>query len=71
LSPGLQVNAITGMKPRAGAPKCFGRRAEACPKMRNHLLIILAAGVVALVGCGKSDKGGAHSIPAKMDFAKF
>lgn len=39
--------------------------------MTNYLIIVLMAGVLALAGCGKSDRGGASSIPAKLDFAKF
>jgi hypothetical protein len=39
--------------------------------MTRYLLLVLTAGVFALAGCGKSDKGGAQSIPANLDFAKF
>ena len=39
--------------------------------MTNYVFIILTVGVLALAGCGKSDKGSAPSIPAKLDFAKF
>lgn len=40
-------------------------------KTNNWVSIILAVGLAALSGCGKSDKDTAQSIPATMDLAKF
>jgi hypothetical protein len=40
-------------------------------KTRNCLLIILLAGVFALVGCGKPPKNPAQDVPGMMDLPKF
>ena len=40
-------------------------------KMRNCLLVILMAGVLALVGCGKAARNPAEGVPGMMDLPKF
>jgi hypothetical protein len=40
-------------------------------KLPNCLLMVLLAGVVALAGCGKSDKTPAQTAPGMMDLPKF
>ena len=40
-------------------------------KTMNWFSIILVAGSLALVGCGKSDKGRADGMPAAIDLPKF
>jgi hypothetical protein len=40
-------------------------------RMNHYLFLLLAVSLLACAGCGKSDKGTASGVPAKMDFAKF
>jgi hypothetical protein len=40
-------------------------------RIPNCLLLVLLAGVLALVGCGKSGKSTAQSVPGTIDMPKF